>query len=63
MYRLLSESSWHWKSIDDKVTLIVKLDNIRRDLIGQYDLCLTGEVIKENYGKIIKLRIWWVKGR
>ncbi|OWF35828.1 manganese-transporting ATPase 13A1-like [Mizuhopecten yessoensis] len=39
------DSSWHWQSIDDKVILPVKMDNIRKQLIGQYDLCLTGEAL------------------
>ncbi|XP_060069748.1 endoplasmic reticulum transmembrane helix translocase-like [Ylistrum balloti] len=39
------DTSWHWQSIDDKVILPVKMENIRKELIGQYDLCLTGEAL------------------
>ncbi|KAJ8300415.1 hypothetical protein KUTeg_021934 [Tegillarca granosa] len=37
------DSSWHWQSIDDCVVLPLSSKNIRKQLLGTYDLCLTGE--------------------
>ena len=41
---LITESDWHWKSIDDSVVLPAFSLDLRADLINLYDLCLTGEV-------------------
>ncbi|KAJ8300410.1 hypothetical protein KUTeg_021929 [Tegillarca granosa] len=39
------DSSWHWQSIDDCVVLPLSSKNIRKQLLGTYDLCLTGEAL------------------
>ncbi|XP_013085670.2 endoplasmic reticulum transmembrane helix translocase-like [Biomphalaria glabrata] len=36
---------WHWQSIDDKIILKAKPLNPKKDLLGLYDLCLTGEAL------------------
>lgn len=39
------DSSWHWQSIDDCVVLPLSSKNTRKQLLGTYDLCLTGEAL------------------
>ncbi|KAL3871745.1 hypothetical protein ACJMK2_039723 [Sinanodonta woodiana] len=40
------DPNWHWQSIDDSVICPCQPKNLRKDLIDQYDLCLTGEALK-----------------
>ncbi|XP_041369048.1 endoplasmic reticulum transmembrane helix translocase-like [Gigantopelta aegis] len=53
-----SESSWHWKSIDDSVVLPAFSLDMRKDLINVYDLCLTGEALlylQSDHPKLLKI--------
>ncbi|GFS03079.1 cation-transporting ATPase, partial [Elysia marginata] len=36
---------WHWQSIDDKIILKAKPDQVKKQLLSVYDLCLTGEAL------------------
>ncbi|GFO46810.1 cation-transporting ATPase, partial [Plakobranchus ocellatus] len=36
---------WHWQSIDDQIILKAKPDNVKKQLLALYDLCLTGEAL------------------
>ncbi|CAL1544617.1 unnamed protein product [Lymnaea stagnalis] len=36
---------WHWQSIDDKTIIKAKPNNVKKDLLNAYDLCLTGEAL------------------
>eukprot|EP00058_Branchiostoma_floridae_P006964 XP_002592452.1 hypothetical protein BRAFLDRAFT_68938 [Branchiostoma floridae] len=39
------DSEWHWLSVDEKVTLPMVPQQGAKELIGKYDLCLTGEIL------------------
>ncbi|XP_066294107.1 endoplasmic reticulum transmembrane helix translocase-like [Branchiostoma lanceolatum] len=41
------DSEWHWLSVDEKVTLPMVPQEGARELIGKYDLCLTGEALTQ----------------
>ena len=43
---MVSECEWRWCSIDDTVTLPARPSgDVRKQLVEEYDLCLTGEVV------------------
>ncbi|XP_035683848.1 manganese-transporting ATPase 13A1-like isoform X1 [Branchiostoma floridae] len=41
------DSEWHWLSVDEKVTLPMVPQQGAKELIGKYDLCLTGEALTQ----------------
>ncbi|XP_019619059.1 PREDICTED: manganese-transporting ATPase 13A1-like isoform X1 [Branchiostoma belcheri] len=41
------DSEWHWLSVDEKVTLPMVPREGAKELIGKYDLCLTGEALTQ----------------
>jgi len=43
-------NSWHWQSIDDSVMCKMPTTNAEyRQLLADYDLCLTGQVVTNSY--------------
>ncbi|BFZ20171.1 hypothetical protein BsWGS_23210 [Bradybaena similaris] len=42
---------WHWQSIDDTIIMQVKPNNVKKELLLAYDLCLTGEAISYLQGQ------------
>jgi hypothetical protein len=44
MVMLLTDSEWHWQSIDDTIKHPLKPDMGFKSFVKEYDLCLTGEV-------------------
>ena len=42
--KYLSAGEWHWQSIDDSIIMEAIPKKGPKELIANYDLCLTGEV-------------------
>ena len=53
MLKHVAESTWHWQSVDDSVIESCQPATGVKQLLAQYDLCVTGEVLLTMYMSVV----------
>ena len=60
MSKHVAESTWHWQSVDDSVIESCQPATGVKQLLAQYDLCVTGEVLLTMYMSVVFFYSSWL---